>query len=927
VVVTLAALAPALALVFYLSIEQNRHFIEEFKRDSGNIAEAVYILQRQFADETRQLLFTLEHLLQSVPPGDIAAQERILRDFLAANPSYLTFALADREGLLVAGAKPVPPGIYVTSRRYWLEGARTMSFSAGEFAISHTAQEPAFHFALPRTDARGGFNGMLIATVRLTFPEKYLAGLHLPQDAAVLLTDTKGVRLHRHPRSHLFPEGEPIARGIMEIADSGGPSGFFKTTGSDGLPRFYSYRRLSLHGQSEPYAVLFLTIPAQAVESKAGGLLARNLFYLLAAAFAALGLARFLGRRALVEPAARLVSAARKLGAGDMRARADQDSQGGELGILAATFNEMAGNLLAREEQRQAAESARAESERKFRTIFEHTRELFGLLSAEGLLLKANPAALSAVGASMEDVAGKPFWETPWWNDDPKKQLQLRQALEEAREGLVRFETFHLGPDGGLIHVDFSLQPVKGDDGEVLLFIAEGRDITERHEMESLLRHMALHDPLTGLANRALLRDRIEQAIAWSHREPQWSYALLFIDLDRFKVINDSLGHGAGDAILKEVGRRLQSALREGDTLARYGGDEFVALARGIHMAREAVRLARRLTAALAEPLDVEGSTVSVSASIGIELNPPAGATPDELIRNANLAMHHAKQSRRGKPKVYTQRLLEDVKSIRLMEQELPSAMENGQLQLVFQPIVNVELCGPPAGFEVLCRWYHPEHGPISPMRFIRMAEETGFISRLGEWVLDTACRTLARWKRTAPAASNAFISVNVSPRQLDDAGFPGKVRDVLDWYGIDPRQLHLEITETAIMDSSAQNIERLNDLARLGVHLSIDDFGTGYSNLALMTRLPVSDLKIDLSIVMAMDHKPANQAVVRAIVTMARTLGLSVVAEGVETAHQRDMLRDIGCGMQQGFFHARPLSEDAALALLSAEGIPDAAA
>lgn len=918
IVVSLAAAVPALILIFYLGQEQRKLFVDEYKRDSLNVAVAIAVLQHQFADKTKQLLETLDRLLAEIPPEDADKREQILRDVLAANPVYSTFAVVDPNGVLISGAKPVPKGVSVANRRYWVLGRQNMRFSAGEYAISHTTEEPAFHFALPRQDKSGEFNGMLIATVRLNYLEEYLDRFQMPQDVVMLLVDNTGIRLHRHPRLSSVPEGEPIAPNVLELLDKGGASGFFQARGFDGTLRLYTFKRLWLEGDSRPYGTVMLTVPLKSVEAMAMESLARNVVFLAVAAALALGLARYLGTRALIRPAEKLVRAAKRMGAGDLHTRAEADAPGGELGILARSFDEMAGSLLLREEQRSRAESALDEGEKKFRALFEHTQEFIGLLSPDGLLLQANPAALNAAGVAMKDVLGEPFWETPWWNDDPKKQLQLKQAIEKVQSGgLVTFETNHRGPEGQLLHVEFSMQGVVSETGKPLLLIAEGRDITERYVMESRLRHMALHDPLTGLANRTLLRDRIEQAISWSKRNPKECYAVLFIDIDRFKVINDSLGHAAGDVILQQVAARFHTVLREEDTLARYGGDDFVVLVRGIPLARESVRLARRLARALADPVMVEGTRVQVSVSIGIELNPSRNPSPDELIRNANLAMHQAKQSRRKRPKAFTARLLENIKSIQFIEQELPEALGNGQFHLVFQPIVDAGRGGALVGFEALSRWHHPERGAIAPIEFIRLAEDTGFISTLGGWVLDTACRTLAEWIDISDSARDIFFSVNVSPRQIVDTGFTGMVRETLRRHGLNPGQIHLEITETAIMDASRQNIERLNELASLGVHLSIDDFGTGYSNLALMTKLPVSNLKVDLSIVMSMDDQPGNLAVVKAVVTMARALGLDVVAEGVETGRQRDILLELGCGLQQGYLHARPLTGDLALARL----------
>ncbi len=913
------AAAPALFLVFLISIEQVEYFTRDTLQDLYNVSEAVVVMQRQMSDKTKHLLTAIDSILKSVDPDDVEQQNQVLREFLQSNNEYLTFAVADKDGILRAGAKPFPPGASVAERLYWTTLHETMGFSAGEFAYSISTSQPSFHFALPRFDKEGRFDGAVIATLRMVLPEQYLDRIQLPKGTAVVLADNKGIRLMRRPALPSLPEGTPIAANIIARLDQGGFSGEFTDVGADNKLRRFFFKRLSLTDAGPFYATLILAIPEADLQERSERSFLRNLTFLGCAAAVSLALAFVLGRYSLGGPASRLVGAARRLGGGDLSARTGLDSLGGELGMLARTFDEMAENLLRRDGERRAAEAALRESEQKFRTMFDHSLELFALLSPDGRIIAANPAALATAGVSIEDVRGQYFWNTPWWSDDPKKQLQMRQSVKEAAAGdLIRFETTHCGPAGRLLHVDFTLKAVMNDAGEPVLFIAEGRDITERYAMEERLRHMALHDPLTGLANRTLLLDRIGQALAWCKRNPGERFAVLFVDLNRFKVINDSLGHAAGDAILREVSTRFRGILREGDTLARYGGDEFIVLVRGIASAREAVRLAFRLFNALEAPVRVDGMTVSTSASIGIEINPGPLSTPDELIRNANLAMHNAKESRKKWPKVFTKRLLENINAVRFLEQELPLALADGQMRLAFQPIVDAGQGDRVVGFEVLCRWRHPERGDISPVEFIRTAEETGLIVKLGRWVLETACRTLAQWRGSLPASEEVFLSVNVSPRQLGDPGFFGLVREVIDRYCLRPGQLHLEITETAIMDSSPQAVERLREISRMGVRLSIDDFGTGYSNLALMTRLPVSDLKIDLSIVMSMEQSPANLAVVKAIVTMSQALGLDVVAEGVETRRQSELLVELGCGLQQGYLHARPLEQGAAQEILA---------
>jgi Amt family ammonium transporter len=352
--------------------------------------------------------------------------------------------------------------------------------------------------------------------------------------------------------------------------------------------------------------------------------------------------------------------------------------------------------------------------------------------------------------------------------------------------------------------------------------------------------------------------------------------------------------------------------------VARFGGDEFVVVLTGARSSREIMHVAHRLAEVLRRPYLIDGHSVASSASIGIELALADGLTPDEMIRNASLAMLHAKDMGSRHPKVFSRRLQDSLASLQVVETELLGAIEGGQLVIALQPIVDAADDCRPMGFEVLSRWHHPVRGVIPPGSFIPVAEESGLIVRLGEWVLRSACAVLADWRLESGRAEDIFLSVNVSPRQLSRSGFVPLVRDLLAEFELPPAQLQLEFTETALMESSPQVQERLRELSDLGVRLAIDDFGTGYSNMALLTRLPLTDLKIDLSIVAGAERKPESRAILRAIATMARSLGLEVIAEGVETPAQRDILIGLGCRLHQGFLHGRPMPEPEARRLLS---------
>jgi diguanylate cyclase (GGDEF)-like protein len=424
-------------------------------------------------------------------------------------------------------------------------------------------------------------------------------------------------------------------------------------------------------------------------------------------------------------------------------------------------------------------------------------------------------------------------------------------------------------------------------------------------EMSRENEHQALHDPLTGLPNRALLTDRIEQALARGQRS-KGHVTVLFLDVDLFKVVNDSLGHAAGDRLLIDLATRLGRILRPGDTLARFGGDEFVIVCESVPE-DEVAGLTARVTSALVDPFEFEGRAATVTASIGIAVaDGTTGA--DTLLRDADAAMYRAKAAGRNRSVVFDQGMHDQAAARLEAELGLRRALENGELQVHYQPVVNIGTQRT-VGFEALVRWNHPTLGLLSPDRFISVAEETGLIVPLGAWVFDEALRQTSLWRTTAPGCQDLWIAVNLSARQLSAPNLAQTLAVVLSDVDIPPSAVRLEITESVVMDEIGSNIEVLNLIRSLGVALAIDDFGTGYSSLSYLKSLPVSTIKIDRSFVDALggSEGPAT-ALVDAIISMARALDLEVIAEGVETTEQLTTLLELGAELAQGYFWSRPI-------------------
>jgi len=572
--------------------------------------------------------------------------------------------------------------------------------------------------------------------------------------------------------------------------------------------------------------------------------------------------------------------------------------------------------------RRKMAEETLRMAERQYHSIFENSLEGIFQTSEDGRYLSANPALARIYGfsspeelmASLTDIGGQLYV-------DPARRQTFRTIL--AQEGAVTdFQSEVRRKDGSVIWISESAWEVRAQSGELLHYEGLVQDITSRKSIEDQLRHQAFHDALTGLPNRMLFMDRLEWAIHRTKRKRAYRFAVFFLDLDRFKVVNDSLGHQAGDTLLIEVAGRLKQALRPMDTVARFGGDEFAVLVDDITGTLDATHVLSRLRDELDKPFLVQGRQVFTSASIGVVLKTWTYDRPEQVIRDADIAMYRAKALGKARSEVYDPTLHQAASSLLQLETDLRHAVEREELRLHYQPIVDIHTRAI-KGFEALVRWEHPKRGLIAPADFIPMAEETGMIMPLGRWVLHKACHQLAAWQALKPSDPPLSMSVNISARQFGSFDLITEIRDILEDTMIPPESLKLEITESKVMENAEFAARMLTHLKALGVKISIDDFGTGYSSLAYLHSFPLDCLKIDRSFVGKIGDGQESSDIVAAIVSLAHSLGMEVIAEGVEVRGQLSTLQGLSCEYAQGFLFSRPVPGEEAEALLTGRACP----
>ena len=585
-----------------------------------------------------------------------------------------------------------------------------------------------------------------------------------------------------------------------------------------------------------------------------------------------------------------------------------------------STYTVYLKNLEASKLQAEQAErhvDALRESEERFRSAFHHAAGM-GLVAPDGRWIQVNKSLCEMLGYSEAELLLGTFQRSTH-PDDLNLILEQLSKLRDGTISSLQLEQRYFHKKGHLRWMLLSVTTVNDPQKQGANLIFQMQDISERKQAEKKLVHDAFHDALTGLPNRMFFMDQLKQSVQRVNRIQSLPFAVLFLDFDRFKIINDSLGHMVGDQLLIAIAKRLRASVRPGDTVARLGGDEFTILLDSLKNPDDAIDMARRLLSNLSEQFKLPGRDVFITASIGVALSTVGYEHAEEVLRDADTAMYRAKSLGRARYEIFDKGMLATATDLSQIETDLWRALERDELTLDYQPIVSLR-SGRIAGFEALLRWLHPSRGMVSPLEFISVAEETGLIIPIGQWVLNKACRQTREWQKQHPQTPPLQVSVNLSPKQFMQRDLIDQISLALDSGGLSPASLKVEITEGMVMQNVESTMHMLGQLQALGVTISLDDFGTGYSSLSYLHRFPISTLKIDQSFVSSMTNNQESLEIVRTILGLARNLKMEVIAEGVETLEQAMELKAMNCEYGQGYYFSRALNAEGAVGLLSSD-------
>jgi diguanylate cyclase (GGDEF)-like protein/PAS domain S-box-containing protein len=896
---TAAAVIPA-SLLLAFSVHN------QYRTDEQEAARSAYNLAQLTADNVQGLLADARHVLSriAVRPGVLAGNsqgcDQIFGQFRDLYPQFSNLSQADRNGYIICSAVPQPGnGPTFVGDTVWYKNV----FASRQFTIGPPYRGPVTGrvvavLAHPLFDAAGRMTGSIQMPLDLAKLRVIRGAEKLPESTVIAVLDDTGVLVARSRGAEkVVGKNLSDVEGVkILLAQKHGTARAATSDGSDRVLGFLPIPGTSWYAVAgiESDTVLYSARQAAVRNLVFGGL---TLLFILA-------LAVWVGKR-ISRPMAAVQEAARKAAGGDLDARVPYAGPL-EIADFAVQFNHMLDAIRASQNKLADAKSELV----LLGTCVSHLTDMVIIMNARQAMtgwpaiMFVNDAFEDTTGYGRDDVLGRPSSLLHGQDTAPEAIARIRAGF--AAQAPLREELVHYTRAGVPFWVELDLIPIRDPAGVLSHWVSIERDVTVRKQAEQSIHRLAYFDALTELPNRTSLMHGIDAALAATTSDGQLG-ALLFVDLDNFKNINDARGHAVGDAFLQVVAQRLGTVVGPQDTLARLGGDEFVILMTALGIderaaAAQGMALAREVCQAMAQPFAVDGQPYSSTASIGVTLLRGGAQSAHDLLRESDTAMYSAKKSGRNRVAFFEQDMQVEVEFRLALEHELGFAIARQQMAVHVQ--TQVDRDGQPAGAELLLRWRHPVRGSISPAHFVPIAEESGLILPLGAWVLEQGCMALARLQE---AGNRLPLSINVSPKQFRQPGFVEQVKEVLAKAGAPAEQLIFEVTESLLIDNLDEAIGRMNELVALGIRFSIDDFGTGYSSLAYLKRLPLHELKIDKSFVQDTGHNSDDTAIVKMILSMARHLNLRVVAEGVETREQAEFLIANQCHVMQGYYYSRP--------------------
>jgi len=893
------AVMPWLLTTLYHAVEERRAMIDAEQQHALRLTRIFSASEKEVIIRAHALLDTLS-LMGVIREGQKADCQKRLASLRKSISHYANIGVTDVSGTLLCDARATQTFVSFADRAWLQQAVKTGKFVTSNLLISKITGKPVIVLANPTLNAQGAVERVIYISVDFEQLKHLLKQTEVSEGATVSVIDASGVFVTQHPDGVKdIGKRTPLAP-LLQAILAKKTEGMGTAVGSDGIRQLYAYHRVFEPLVSDSIYIS-VSMPTDTLLAKSNRIFAREMSALILAAIVILALIWFGIELLVLRKMETLLQSARQIAAGNFGVRTQVGAGGGELGELSRVFDDMAESLELLFQQSQH--------------IMEVTPEAIIVSDSSGKIVMVNGQTEKLFGYSREEIVGASI-ETLVPERLRTGHIAHRSSYTTLESPPIKVmgsgqELYARKKDGTEFATEISLGPLKTKKGNFV--ISAVRDVSERKQFEVLIRHQATHDALTGLPNRVLFHDILVHATAHAQRTEKL-LAVMFLDLDGFKNINDTLGHEYGDRLLKEIAQRLTITLRESDLvarnddiIARQGGDEFTILLQGITIVENIIQIAERILAAVAEPFMADDREIHITASIGITVFPFDDTNIENLLQNADTAMYRAKESGKNNFQFYTAEMNALIRERMAIENGLRQALTGNEFVLHYQPQIDIKT-GKVVGVEALVRWAHPQKGLIPPAVFIPVAEESGLIVPLGEWVLRTACQQRKRWQDAG--LPHVRMAVNLSARQFRDPHLAAVVAKVLADVGLDPHSDHLELelTESLLMKDMEASLVTLHKLHQMGVCLSIDDFGTGYSSLSYLKRFPIHTLKIDQSFIRDITTDPKDAAMAATIVALAHNLKLNVIAEGVETAEQLALLRGMQCDQMQGYYFSRPL-------------------